>query len=152
MKMETKGWVNRAIVGVLFACLVAAVVGVIYIAVAPKVGERFTEFYILGPSGKADGYPTNLTVGESGTVIVGVVNHEYENVSYRIVFALDSETIGVIDDVRLRHEEVWQQNFAFAPVRAGDGMKLEFFLFRDGVEAPYRSLHLWITVHPRGEG
>ncbi|MEM2687930.1 MAG: DUF1616 domain-containing protein [Thermoproteota archaeon] len=143
---------NKAITVVLSACLVAAVGLTVYIAITPHVGERFTEFYILGPSGKAEGYPTNLTVGESGRVIIGVVNHEYEDVSYRVAIIFDNETLGIIDDIRLRHEEVWQQNYTFTPKKSGDRMKLEFLLYREGVEGPYRTLHLWVSVHPREKG
>ena len=38
---------------------------------------RFTEFYALGPEGKASGYPRELMVGEETVVILGVVNKEY---------------------------------------------------------------------------
>lgn len=145
--------VNKIITFILFACLIAAIGATVYIAVTPHVGERFTEFYILGPSGKAYNYPTNLTLGESGTVIIGVVNHEYEDSSYRIIIVLDNETIGVIDNIRLKHEEAWQQNYTFTPKKAGERMKLEFLLYREGVEEPYRTLHLWVTVRERkGEG
>ncbi|MBO3810290.1 MAG: DUF1616 domain-containing protein [Candidatus Brockarchaeota archaeon] len=143
---------NRVITVILLICLVMAIGATIYIALSPKIGERFTEFYILGPSGKAEGYPTNLTLGESGVVIIGVVNHEYEEVSYRIIISLDNETIGAIDGIRLKHEELWQQNYTFTPQKTGEKMKLEFLLYRDGVDEPYRTLHLWVTVHPRGEG
>ncbi|MEM2352544.1 MAG: DUF1616 domain-containing protein [Thermoproteota archaeon] len=51
IKMGAK--LNKAITAVLSACLVAAVGLTVYIAITPHVGERFTEFYILGPSGKA---------------------------------------------------------------------------------------------------
>lgn len=146
-----KGWVNTVVTAILFACLIAAIGGTIYIAVTPHVGERFTEFYILGSSGRAYDYPTNLTLGESGTVIIGIANHEYEDVSYRIVITLDNETIGVVDNIRLKHEEVWQQNYTFTPEKTGERMKLEFLLYREGIEEPYRTLHLWVTVHPRGE-
>jgi len=147
---DVKSRVNRILTVVLFACLVVAVGVTVYIVVTPHVGERFTEFYLLGPSGKAYGYPTNLTVGESGTVIIGVVNHEYENVSYRVVAVLDNETVGVIDGIMLEHEEVWEQNFTFTAEKAGERLKLEFFLFREGVEEPYQSLHLWVTVRQEG--
>ena len=115
----------------------------------PHVGERFTEFYILGPSGRAEGYPTDLKIGESGTVIIGVVNHEYEEVSYRIVIVFGNETIGAIDGIRLKHEELWQQNYTFTPEKTGERMKLEFLLYKEDVEEPYRTLHLWVTAHPR---
>jgi uncharacterized membrane protein len=140
---------EKVLTFILLVCLAAAIGATVYIAVTPHVGERFTEFYILGPSGKAEGYPTNLTVGEAGTVIIGVVNHEYENVTYRVVVTLDNETVGVLEDIRLKHEEVWQHNYTFTPDKAGDRLKLEFLLYRDGVDGPYRSLHLWVTVRPR---
>jgi len=116
---------------------------------APRVGERFTQFYVLGPSGKIEGYPTNLTLGENGTVILGVVNHEYEEMNYSIVVRLDNDTIGTIDNVGLIHEDKWERNLTFTPEEAGDKMKLEFLLFREGVDDPYRSLQLWISVRPQ---
>ncbi|MCK4491168.1 MAG: DUF1616 domain-containing protein [Candidatus Altiarchaeales archaeon] len=39
----------------------------------PSRGETFTEFYLLGPGGMAGDYPTTLSVGGDGAVIVGVV-------------------------------------------------------------------------------
>ncbi len=116
---------------------------------APKVGERFTQFYVLGSGGKIERYPTNLTLGENGTVILGVINQEFEEVNYSVVVKLDNETIGTVDNVGLMHEEKWEQNFTFTPEEAGDKIKLEFLLFREGVDDPYRSLQLWISVRPQ---
>ena len=99
--------------------------------------------------GKAYVYPTNLTLGESGTVIIGVVNHEYETVTYRVVVKLDNETIAIIEDITLSHEGKWEQNYTFTPQKTGERMKLEFLLYREGVEEPYRTLHLWVTVRLR---
>ncbi len=115
---------------------------------AQRVGEKFTQFYILGPSGKIEGYPTNLTLGENGTVILGVMNHEYEEADYRIVISLDNETLQTIDGISLKHEERWEQDYTFTPLQTGEKMKLEFVLHMEGRELPYRSLHLWITVTP----
>lgn len=136
----------------LIACIFIAGGLTVYFASMPKVGERFTEFYVLGSGGKIENYPTNLTLGESGTVILGVVNHEYEEVTYRIVIRLDNETIGTINNITLSHEMRWEENYTFTPEKTGDRMKLEFILFREGLDEPYRNLHLWITVHPRNEG
>ena len=133
----------------LITCIAVAGGLTAYFAPMPRVGERFTEFYVLGPEGKIGNYPTNLTLGESGTVILGIVNHEYENVTYRIVIRLDNETIGTISNITLSHEMRWEQNYTFTPQKTGEKMKLEFLLFREGLEEPYRTLHLWITVRPR---
>lgn len=35
----------------------------------PRQGEKYTEFYILGPGGSMENYSTNLTVREQGRVI-----------------------------------------------------------------------------------
>lgn len=137
---------DRIISAVLVACIIAAAGFTVYIVYNPPPGESFTEFYILGPSGKATGYPTNLTLGETGTVILGVVNHEYQEISYRIVIGLENMTLATIDDVVLDHEAGWECNYTFAPGEIGEGMRLDFFLYRDSVKETYRSLHLWLTV------
>ncbi len=134
---------------ILFICLIVSISATIYIIVTPHVGERFTEFYILGPSGKAGNYPVNLTIGEAGMVIIGIVNHEYDNVTYKVVIFLDNITIGVLENIKLRHEEIWQQNYTFIPNKVGNRLKLEFHLYKEGIDEPYIKLHLWITVHPK---
>lgn len=49
--------------------------------------ERFSEFWLLGPSHMAEGYPFNVTAGEEYRVFVGVGNHmggsEYYMVSVK---------------------------------------------------------------------
>jgi len=115
---------------------------------APRVGERFTEFYVLGPSGKVEGYPTNLTLGENGTVILGIINNEHMEVNYSTVIRFDNETMGRIDGISLQHEERWEQNVTFTPTKAGEKLKLEFLLYVNGGTEPYRKLHIWIIVNP----
>jgi len=148
-RWRTMSKFDKLVSGGLIAGIVLAGGLTGYFASQPRVGERFTEFYVLGPGGKIEGYPTNLTLGESGTVILGVANHEYDEVTYTITVKLEDATIGTIDGIKLKHEEKWEQNFTFTPQEAREKMKLEFLLFREGVEEPYRSLHLWITVKPR---
>ena len=119
---------------------------VIYLVNAPRIGEEFTEFYILGPEGKIKNYPTNLTIGETASVIIGIVNHEYKEVTYRIVIKIDDETIDEITNIILSHNEKWEYNYTFSVNKIGEKMKLEFLLYREGIEEEYRKLHLWITV------
>lgn len=134
---------------VLISCIFFAGSLTAYFASMPRIGERFTEFYVLGSGEKIENYPTNLTLGESGTVILGVVNHEYEEVAYRIVIKLDNETIGTIDNITLNHEMKWEKKYTFTPEKTSEKIKLEFLLFREDLDEPYLSLHLWITVQPQ---
>jgi uncharacterized membrane protein len=138
---------DKILTVILIAAIVVAISMVIYVIVTPKVGEKFTEFYVLGPGGMAEDYPTNLSLGGLGTVIIGVVNHEYAEVTYQLTVQLDGEVIGE-ERIALAHTETWEQPFLFKVTKAGEAQKLEFLLFRAGLdEEPYRSLHLWLDVH-----
>ncbi|RLI78410.1 hypothetical protein DRP04_10185 [Archaeoglobales archaeon] len=86
---ETIGWeemsrLDKILTVVLIISIIASISALIYIIVTPKQGEKFTEFYILGPEGKAADYPTKLRVGQNGTIIIGIVNHEYRTVNYTV--------------------------------------------------------------------
>jgi uncharacterized membrane protein len=120
-----------------------------YLASAPKVGEGFTEFYLLGSNGTLAEYPTNLTSGESGKVILGVVNHEHENVTYQIAITMDNCTVGTFNNITLSNDMSWEQNYTFTPQTTNDNVNLTFNLFKQGIDAPYRSLKLWVDVQPQ---
>ncbi|GAG59003.1 unnamed protein product, partial [marine sediment metagenome] len=132
----------------LVSCIVVATGFTIYVLSMPKVKENFTEFYVLESGEKIENYPTNLTLGESKTVILGVVNHEYAKIDYRIIIKLDNETIGTIDNITLNHEINWEKKYTFTPDKTGEKMKLLFLLFREELDVPQYSLHLWIRVQP----
>ena len=70
---------------ILVLSIIIAIAATSYIIVKPKQGETFTEFYLLGPNGQASDYPTNITVGQNASVIIGIINHEYNNVDYNLV-------------------------------------------------------------------
>lgn len=128
----------------LILSILAAISAVIYVIITPKQGEKFTEFYILGPGGKADDYPTNLGVGVNGTVTLGVVNHEYAPTNYTIEVILHNETLEEMP-VQLSHNESYIRDYIFTP-RVNGTQKLEFLLHKEGLEEPYRRVHLWIKV------
>ena len=68
----------------LVASIIIAASTLAYVVATLRPGERFTEFYILGPGGNASGYPTKLNVSEAGTVILGTVNHESATVNHTV--------------------------------------------------------------------
>ena len=139
---------KKALSIALISVIICAIGGLIYIMVMPKVGERFTEFYILGPEGKAENYPSELVLGEETKVIVGIVNREHRETSYRLVVMVDGVEDNEIAPIMLAHEEKWEDEVRFLPRKAGKNRKVEFLLFREGESEPYNSLYLWIDVTP----
>jgi uncharacterized membrane protein len=151
VKMNSSGWsgssrLNKALTMVLGAVLLATIGAIVYVVTAPHEGERFTEFYILGPGGKADNYPTNLVLGEDADVRLGIVNHEYEEVSYQVEIVIDGVRNKEIGPVVLANEEKWEQPFSFIPARAGENQKVEFVLYKRGQDKPYLTLSLRVNV------
>ena len=135
---------------VLTAVLIAAVAGAVgmlgYTITHPPNPERYTEFYILGPEGKAADYPEELAVGEEGRVIVGIVNREQAALSYRLEIRTDGVISGGIEGVQLEADQKWEEEVAFIPERIGDRQKVEFLLYRQGRDEVYESLYLWVDV------
>ena len=137
---------DRILTGVLIFSIFLAIGMIFFVITTPKIGEKFTEFYILGPEGKAENYPSLLRYNSPATILIGVVNHEYIPVNYTVRIALDKEPL---TDIRffLDHNATWENNITFVPDKNGTDMKLEFWLFKeDNFTAPYRDLHLWVNV------
>lgn len=162
--------IDRALSAILLVAIVAAVATTVYVVVVPKEGEKFTEFYILGKEGKAADYPTDLRAGQAESIIIGVGNHEYRNVTYFVELhfvdqefdpATNTSTVRSMEriasfPVTLMHNTTSQEQHTFSVNRTG-GNQLKFLLFMD--EAPpdslwgaerinqsYRDLHLWVRV------
>ncbi len=171
------GWggstTNKAL-SIILAISILGAIGVLgYTVAKPKVGERFTEYYILGSGGKAQDYPSEFVLeegqvtrvryrtdlpevaAERGIVTLGIVNHEYETTSYRVIMTIDgksedilynNENLMELGPIELANEEKWEGEIGFAPQHAGDNQKVEFFLFNNGKSDPYLTLRLWINV------
>lgn len=118
-----------------------------YTLIMPKVGETFTEFYILGQGGKAENYPIDLKLGEESSVIVGIINHEEKEVSYRIEVMLGGNKITELGPVTLADAQKWESELSFVPEVVGEFQKVEFLLYKDDDIEPYlKPTYLWINV------
>ncbi|MDY6966379.1 MAG: DUF1616 domain-containing protein [Halobacteriota archaeon] len=145
--LHTSGpMIDKALTVILVISIVVSIGMTIYIIVTPKQGEKFTEFYILGKNGTADEYPTDLMVEDVGGVIIGIVNHEYANITYRLEIRVNGTIISE-DQVYLMHNETWEEPFQFRAIQEGEDWSLEFLLYREGVDEVYRSLHLWVDIN-----
>ncbi|AKB30506.1 hypothetical protein MSSAC_4205 [Methanosarcina siciliae C2J] len=142
---------DKALTIILVFSILLSVTTLVYVVITPKEGEHFTEFYILGPEGMADSYPTNYTLGENGKVIIGIVNHEYRPVNYTMEVRLENRSLPLPEDMQqitLAHNETWEEPLALTPPVEGKNMKLEFLLFNEtDKNTSYRDLHLWINVN-----
>ncbi|MFC2067343.1 DUF1616 domain-containing protein [Chloroflexota bacterium] len=119
-----------------------------YYMATPKVGQRLTEFYVLGSGNKTTDYPTRLEKGEKGSINVDIVNREYETVLYQLDVKIDGIKSGELTEVVLAHGERWEGEVEFAPKMAGLDQKLEFLLYKDGEAVPHlEPLRLWLDVH-----
>ena len=137
---------DRVLVVILLAAIAATIGTVVYAVGTPRASEKFTEFYILGPGGKATDYPRQMIAGTSAGVIAGVVNHEGENVTYRLEIDMNGQSVGKIGNITLANEGKWEKPVSFLAAVTGANQSVEFHLFRDANATAYRSLHLWLDV------
>jgi len=166
---------DRVLSVILIILIVAAIAATIYVIVFPREGEHFTEFYILGEDGKAEGYAEQFAAGDPQTVIIGISNHEYRTVTYTVETILLTMTTdpgtnaSIIHAAQpldsftttLAHNETQEFPYTFS-ITDTHYNRLQFLLYNetmppdgvntsDRIEASYQDLHLWIKVVPPGE-
>jgi len=154
LEWESSSRLDKALTGILIIAIITSIGTLTYVITHPKPGEAFTEFYILGPGGKASDYPTELKVGQEGKVIIGIVNHEGRNVTYYVQIWLvnltwenqtNTTTIYemyplpgwfnvTLPNVPINTEGNWtpqfETNYTFSIKRPGD-WQVWFLLFKD---------------------
>jgi len=128
---------NKTLSISLGIAIVAALGCIAYLVTTPSQGEKFTEFYILNLEGKAADYPRQAILGEPVNIVIGVVNHEYEPVSYRVAITIDDVENSQADIGMLAHEEKWEEKVSFTPKVAGEKQEVAFYLYKDGGAEPY---------------
>ncbi|MFC2040651.1 DUF1616 domain-containing protein [Chloroflexota bacterium] len=164
---------NKALSIILAVAILCAVGVLIYTVSSPKVGERFTEFYILGLEGKAIDYPAEFTLRENqvisvrysdtttavsepiARVILGITNQEQQQTIYSSFIQIDGQPVNIVyygqnmsrlNAISLEQGEKWEDEIGFAPTHTGENQKVEFFLYKEGLTEPYNTLLLWIDV------
>lgn len=146
---------DKALNIILIITIIIAISSLIYVIASPKIGERFTEFYILGPDGIAEDYPRFVHLGDKAEGIVGIVNHEYTTINYTLeIWLINQETLynetieenitlvynmwfiekieTTLDhkplDLESSWESQWETEFS-VPIDKNGSFKLEFLLF-----------------------
>ena len=171
------GWggstLNKSLSIVLVIVIFVALGTLGYTIALPKIGERFTEFYILGIKGKAQDYPTEFFINYlgvtqviygngtfeamsgAGSVTLGIVNHEQQTEVYFVKMTINGEAVNIdfggtnttiLGPIELQQGEKWENAIGIVPHRTGDNQKVELLLFKGAETAPENSLHFWINV------
>ncbi|MFC1928749.1 DUF1616 domain-containing protein [Chloroflexota bacterium] len=149
-QLRVPGWRGNVWDRTLLVALVISVTGAFvalgYAVATPTAGEKLTEFYILGQEGQVADYPRELVVEEEGKVVVGIVNHEHETMTYRVDVLVNGVEDTGVGPVVLGHQEKWEEELSFIPRKAGEHQKVEFLLYKQGQTEAYRALHLWVDI------
>ncbi|MBN1857522.1 MAG: DUF1616 domain-containing protein [Dehalococcoidia bacterium] len=140
--MSTK---DRILTGTLTASIIFAIGVLFYVLTTPKQAEEFTEFYVLGMEGRADDYPTVVPAGQPVDIIIGIVNHEGEPVTYKVQARLadDSDAVEIATEAEssakvnshtftvgpLNNEGEWENTTTVTPLVAGEQQQLQLLLF-----------------------
>jgi uncharacterized membrane protein len=139
----------------VFLSIFLALSSIVYLIVEPKMGETFTDFYILNQNKEAVNFPQDISVGKNTSLLLGLINHEYKTMSYTIEIWLIQEsrqyntskqenetiyqhawfmkTINItLDPSEITNKENqtigWEYNYTFAITKIGY-YKLAFLLF-----------------------
>ncbi|VVB91058.1 Uncharacterised protein [uncultured archaeon] len=145
IELNSKNMAN-SILAIILIFTIGSAADMAYLAITtPKIGERFTEFYVLDGQGKADNYPIELKLNSSVDLMAGVVNHEYVPTNYTIQMVLDKELL-TTEKLSLNDTEKWEKKIILNPNKEGFDMKLQFLLFKENnFTIPYRKLYLFIN-------
>ena len=142
----SKTWIYKTLSIVLGLVILAALAALVYVILVPQANKAFTEFYILGPGGQTTDYPDRVQAGEEVEVILGIGNHENDEVLYRVEIRADGDTIGGLEPISLENSDRFEQPVMFTLDVPPGKQKVEFLLYKEGQSEVYKSLHLWIDV------
>jgi uncharacterized membrane protein len=167
-----KSTFNKALTVILALAVLGSIGMLTYVIAVPKTGEKFSEFYILGLNGKAEGYPSDFILAnnqvrgvnygefydytaQAGQVILGIVNHEQKPVTYSVAIRIDGQPVNIryngqnperLKGIQLDHSQKWEGKIGFIPQHVGNNQKVDFFLYKDGSSEAVETLHLWVNV------
>lgn len=175
--LNLPGWGGNTFNKFLSVILIVAIFSTLgtlgYTTLEPKIGEKFTDFYILGINGKAENYPTEFLMNNGqitqviygngivdtgsgfGTLTLGISNHEQQTVVYTVKMTINGEPInidfdGTVTDIlgpiELQQGEAWENKIGITPNQVGDNQKVELLLFKGTDTTAEDSLFFWINV------
>jgi uncharacterized membrane protein len=149
------GQSGRRLLLFMAVALTLAALAAAWIFLLPSPDQYLTEFYLLGPDGLAEGYPSQAAVGQPLQVSLGVINRERTTQTYRIeAWVHDPQNPArrqlvtalapfALDPVRLH-----QFSLTWSMPWSGEDQQVNFLLYQGASTVPYRHLRLILNVNP----
>lgn len=137
---------DKALACALLLAVLGAIGTLAYVIAVPEHVERFSEFYLLGAEGMMEDYPQETIVGQSVEVTTVIVNREHNDSAYTVEVAIDGKSADQIGPILLANDGRWESNVRVIPSKVGSNQKVEFLLYKNGMEEPYLTLHLMLDV------
>ena len=151
LKFEWPGWsdMTRVKKGLIMAGILAAIMVIslaLYFATALPLKQIPTEFYILNAEGEAGNYLRQVKVNDNINLTAVIINHENQNTGYTIQITDNGTRMETIDTGILSPAEKWERPVKVTLKSIGNDQRVEFFLFKDGEEAPYFTEPLYLYI------
>ena len=100
----------------------------------------------MGEQGQASEYVLDFEEGDTGSVTLGIINHEGRETDYTLVIRVPGETEREIARVVLQDEAVWEQTVEFSIGIASEYNRIEFLVFRGNEAEPCRSVYVRMSI------
>jgi uncharacterized membrane protein len=150
LRPRTEGKTHLGLVILLTVSILFSAAAVVYSIATPQPQENYTELYLLGPGGTMQGYPTNFTLGQSKPVIVGITNHENQDMNYTLVVQINNTantTTLYTGHLAVANGQTSDKTISLDPNLTGQNIRVNFLLYRDGITStPYRETYLLVNV------
>lgn len=151
--IKSKTEKNEMIIAILSVVLslIILIGAMAFVILTPTSGGQFTELYCLDQNHTLEDLPTNMTVNETGTIIIGVSCHENELSYYSVLITITNATGEICNqsvwsyNITLSHEEENEITHEFQINETGDYL-LMLELFKAPSQAVYQECHIWVHI------
>jgi uncharacterized membrane protein len=151
---------EKALSVILAASIIVSMGAIVWLLVNPAEAGPYTEFYLLDEDRMLEDLPKNLTVNETGTVLVSIVNHEHKGMDYTLTAHVGNSSTGMeyttapsimitgahslATNVSLEDASTFEQEYTIRFAAPGR-YRLVWQLEVGGQSTDYE-LHMWVNV------
>ncbi len=143
LTMRWDGHATYILTGVAALCLVVALTGITAFSSHPTE-TYYSDFYVLDSNHQTLLYPSNVSVGTTSALILGITNHESSANMYAGAVKLNNATVYAFDNLELSQGQNLEKPLVIPFTSLGEHQKLQFILTDSSMKS--YELHLWVNV------